>query len=404
MFPFRPNRSTGAAGVIAITLGLTLAAAGPARAASATDFKWHGTLDLVAAERTDGFQLNTLERGDNPYDPYRLRLFAESQPSDRLHVLGQFVFDDASGLYVDGAYAIFTPWLSRDVHLMAGKLPWAVGTWGPRTYSNRNPLIGAPLMYQHHTTLLWYDTPPSNDKLLATAGRGSSGVNYFGYSEGKGMPVIDDSYWDVGVTLAGSARPLEFALGVIAGAPSWGSTSRDDNSGRSFLGRIGFAPIPDLRIGASGSYGPYMLQTLNGKLPPGKTVDDYDQMLLMADLEVLVGHVELRSEAARNIWDTPRTGELSVNSAYAELKYLLDSGMFVAGRYDLQRFGKIQNTAGQSLPWDWNTTRGEAGLGYRISRDATAKLAWQYTEFDTGVPGAGTPHRSILAAQLSLGF
>jgi len=221
----------------------------PARAGSIPDFRWHGMLDIVLAERTNAFQLNRLERGDNPFDPYRVRLFAESQPNDRLQVLGQFVLDDASGLYVDGAYAIFTPSPARDIHLMAGKLPWAIGTWAPRTYSNRNPLISPPLMYQNHTTLVWYDIVPSADQLLATAGRGSIGVNYFGYPEGYGMPIVDDSYWDVGVTVAGSVRPIEFALGGVNGAPSWGSTQRDDNSGKSILGRIGFTPIPALRVG-----------------------------------------------------------------------------------------------------------------------------------------------------------
>src|SRR5258706_11096161 len=219
------------AGVVALALVAPVAA-------HATDFQWHGTLDLVAAERTQSFDVNTLERGDNPYDPYRLRMFVESLPNDKLQVLAQFVFDDASGLYVNGATEIYTPWQARDLHLMGGKLPWAIGTWAPRTYSNRNPLIASPLMYQHHSTLLWYDLPPSADKLLATAGNGATGVNYFGYSECSGMPIIDDSYWDVGVTLTGSARPLEFALGVVAGTPSWGSTSRDDNSGKSVLGRI----------------------------------------------------------------------------------------------------------------------------------------------------------------------
>ena len=218
------------------------------------------------------------------------------------------------------------------------------------------------------------------------------------------MPIIDDSYWDVGVTVAGSARPLEYALGAVAGTPSWGSTKFDDNSGKSVMGRLGFAPSPSLRVGVSGSYGPYLLEKLNPTLPAGKSVNDYNQKLLMADLEVMVGHAELRAEGARNFWETPTLGELAVNTGYAELKYLFDSGMFLAGRYDMQDFGNIQNSAGQSLPWDWNVVRGEGGLGYRISRDADAKLAYQHSEFDSGVAGSSKVRRSIFAAQLSIGF
>lgn len=386
--------------------GLALAifaALAPANA-FASDFRWRGMLDVVLAEHTEAFGTNTLTRGDNPYDPYRLRMFGESKVNDQLQVLSQFVYDDASGLYVDGAYAIYTPWTERDLHVLAGKLPWAIGTWAPRTYSNRNPLIGAPLMYQHHSTLLWYDIPPSADALLATAGAGASGVDYFGYPQGSGMPLIDDSYWDVGITVAGSARPFEFALGGVAGTPSWGSTSRDDNSGKSFLGRLGFAPRPDLRLGLSGSFGPYLLSDLNPALPAGKNVNQYNQKLLMADLEVMVGHLELRAEGARNFFETPTVGELSVNSAYAELKYLLDSGWFLAGRWDTQRYGKIMNSAGEWHPWDWNVARGEGGVGYRITRDAAAKLSYQHTQFETGVPGFNWRNESILAAQLSIGF
>ena len=51
------------------------------------------------------------------------------------------------GTRADGAYALWTPWKSRDLHLQAGNIPWPVGTWAPRKYSDKNPLIGEPLIY-----------------------------------------------------------------------------------------------------------------------------------------------------------------------------------------------------------------------------------------------------------------
>jgi len=216
--------------------------------------------------------------------------------------------------------------------------------------------------------------------------------------------VIDDSYWDVGLTLAGSARPFEFAIGGVAGTPSWGSTSRDDNSGKTFLGRLGFAPRPDLRFGVSGAFGPYLKGALSPSMPAGKTVNDYNQKLLMADLEIMVGRIELRAEGVRNFFETPTVGELSVNGGYGELKYLFDSGLFLSGRWDTERFGKIANSSGELHPWDWNVERGEGGVGFRISRDATVKLAYQHTRFETGVPGFNWRNESIVAGQLSIGF
>jgi hypothetical protein len=373
-------------------------------AAHASEIEWRGLLDLVIAEDSPAFEGNRFTRHDGAFDPYRLRLFADGHVDEHVQVLGQVVLDDGAGLYVDGAYVIFTPWPERDLRLMAGKLPWAIGTWGPRTYSNKNPLIGTPLMYQYHTTLLWYDVPPNADALLATAGAGQLNVDYHGFPEGIGMPIIDDSYWDVGVTLAGSQRPFEYALGVVAGAPGWGSTGKDDNSGKSVLGRIGLAPIPALRLGVSASYGPYLNRRVNASLPAGNDVDQYAQKLVMADLEFQIAHFELHAEGVQNTWETPTVGDLDVDAGYAELKVATSSGMFVAGRYDVERFGKIEDSTGAEHPWDFDVDRLEAGLGYRFTRDATAKLVYQRTVIENDRPGAEDRELSIVGAQLSIGF
>ena len=391
--------------VVALVLAMVGISPAPARA---TDFTWRGLLDLMLSEHSPAFESNLLTRGDDPFNPYRLRLFAEATVDDHVQFLGQVVLFDhqiqGTKVYVDGAYVIYTPWLDRDLRLLAGKLPWAIGTWGPRTYSSKNPLVSAPLLYQYHSSLVWYVMPPNEDLLIAAGGTGQTGVNYFGSPMGPGMPIVDDSYWDVGVTLAGSQRPFEYAAGVVAGAPSWGSTGKDDNTGRSILGRIGFAPMPALRVGVSGSWGPYLLETLNSTLPPGKTVNDYAQRLVMADFEFQMDRFELRGEGAHNTWETPTVGDLDVDAGYLELKVATFAGAYVAGRYDVERFGKIENSTGDDLPWDLDVTRFEVGAGYRLTRDATAKLVWQKTTLEDERPGFDDRDLSIVAAQLSIGF
>ncbi len=370
--------------------------------ARAVDFKVHGTLDLVADEYSEAYDFNLLTRGDSPFDAFGLRLFADSQLNPRLQLFTQFVARDAIAPYVDGAYVSFTPSPGRDLHLLAGKVPWAIGTYAPRTYSNKNPLIGTPLMYQYHTTLVWYEIAPSADKLLATAGSGQYGINYFGYAEGLGMPLVDDSYWDTGATLVGSARPIEYALGMGLGTPGWGNTTQDENAGKTVLGRLGLAPMPWVRVGVSGAYGPYIVQSKNPKLPADHTVADYHQKLGMADAELQIGHLEARAEAARNIWETPRLGLLGVSSGYAELKYTLSCGWFVAGRGDAIRFGKISDSAGTVRTWDSNVTRIEGGIGYRFDRQTIAKVVYQQTIIERF--GREDRRLPLVAAQLSVGF
>ena len=280
----------------------------------------------------------------------------------------------------------------------------ARGTFAPRTYSNENPLIGTPLMYQYHTTLLWFEVVPNADALLATSGSGQVGVDYFGFPEGRGMALVDDSYWDVGATLVGSSRPLEYALGVTAGTPGWGSTSQEENSGKSLLARLGLAPLPALRLGVSGAYGPYLVEPLNPQLPPGRVAEDYHQKLAMADVELVAGHWEARAEGAHNVWETPTVGDLTVRSGYVELKYSLSSGAFVAGRWDAMRFGEIADSSGAPRPWDSDLSRLETGAGYRFSREALAKIVYQRTSYDVAPDPNEPRNRSLVAAQLSVAF
>jgi hypothetical protein len=392
-------RAVGAATLVWITVTI----GGGVEPARAADLQYHGLLDLVISQRGPAFDGNIFTRGDSPFDPAGVRLFADSRVNDRAQVFAQVVLHDASSLYLDGAYLMYSPFASRDLHLLAGKVPWAIGTWGPRTYSTKNPLIGTPLIYSHPTTLLWYDLPTTTDALLATAGSGGHGVNYHGYAEGRGMPVVDDSYWDVGLTVAGSQRPLEYALGVVAGTPSWASTSEDDNSGKCVLGRLGLAPAPWLRLGVSGAYGPYLHASLDARMPAGHSVNDYAQKLAMADLELLVGHVEIRAEGARNFWETPTVGTLSVTGGYVESKLATPWSTFLAGRYDMMRFGKITESTGEREPWDDDTDRLEAGLGYRFSRDVTGKLIYQRTRYAHEMNDS-YPTLELFATQLSVAF
>jgi len=370
--------------------------------ARASDIEIRGLLDLVASEHSEGEALNTLARGDSPFDPYGVRLFVNGHASDHLAVYSQFVLRDATNPYVDGAYVLWSPWATRDAHVLAGKIPWAIGTYAPRTYSNKNPLIGAPLIYQYHTSLVWYALPTSADMLIHAAGSGQYGVNYFGAPMSRGMAIVDDSYWDVGVTVTGSERPLEYALGVTSGTPGWATPAQDENSGKTVLGRLGLAPMPILRVGVSGAYGPYLVDQLQPMLPAGKNVNDYHQELAMADAEILVGHLEVRGEGAWNIWQTPTLGDLRVRAGYAEAKYSLPFGAYLAGRFERMRFGEIADSTGDKVPWDSNVDRYEVGGGYRFDRNVILKVVYQSTRTETSDDAYNRV--SFFAAQASIAF
>jgi hypothetical protein len=358
---------------LCLALGLLATVSRPASAANLT---LRGIVDVTATGRSEGFHANTLTRGDNPFDPYGARLILEGTVNPQFSVFGQVVLHDPSGIYVDGAYAMWTPRAKADFHVLAGKIPWIIGTFAPRTYSDKNPLIGKPLIYQHHTTLVWFATPPSSDALLAARGTGQIGIGYLS-GGGFGMPIVDDSWWDTGVVANGSAHGFEYAGGVTNGTPGWGNTGEDENRGNTTLGRIGFAPTPWLRFGASGASGPYLIKNLSATLPAGKRPEDYRQQLVMGDLEVLQGHVELRTEAVANTWETPNVGNLDVWGGYVEGKLALPAGLWAAARWDVMRFGDITDSTGAQHTWDYDQDRIETGLGLRWDRNVLLKGVFQ---------------------------
>jgi hypothetical protein len=373
-------------------------------AACAGGVEVSGLLDLVAAGRSEAAGLNLMYRGVSPLDGYQLHVFLNGTVNDRLRVYTQLQFAEASGGRPIGAYAMANPWEGKDLHLVAGLIPWLIGTYEPQSYSDKNPLVGIPMLYQYHTSLRWDQIPANADQLLGKAGQGYAGVTYSaGARSLPGLPVVYSDWWDFGIGFLGSLRPVELSLGMVNGTPSYPSPARDDNKGKTVLGRIGIAPAPGARFGISGAYGPYLVDGVQGALPPGRSAEDYHQVLAMTDAEWAVAHLSLRAEGFRNTWETPSVGDLRVKGFYAEGKYNLPAGFYVAGRYEILRFSDLADSTGGVRPWDSDQTRIEAGVGYRIARTAVAKAVFQRNLTKEDEDEAAEPY-DLVAAQLSLRF
>ena len=373
-----------------------------ATGAAAAPVRVHSLLDLTATTRGDALTANWDNAYLSNFDPYRLRVFAEATPSDHFEVDVQASYQDAEWLRLIGAYVQYTPWPEHDFHVQGGKIPWLVGTYAARAYSDENPLVGTPLMYQYHTGLGWYAPPATVDDLIAVTDGGDPDVGNRHYA--GGMPVLWESWWDVGVAAVGSARPVEYMVGVTSGTPGWATAGEEENSGKSVIGRLGLTPIPALRIGVSGSHGPYLNDFSAMFVPPGKDVNDYDQDLAMADAEILFGHAELRGEAFHNVWETPTVGDLRVSGFYAEGKYTLAAGLYAAARYDQMRFSEVAGSDGVGRPWHADVDRLEAGVGYRLSRAVLAKGVYQHFTRRALVSSGADEKDDLFAVNLVVSF
>ncbi len=356
----------------ALWLGLALLV--PASTRAEPEVRMRGLLDLGLVSSLDGRELNRLTFGDSNFDPYRLRLFLDARlaPGLELHIQS-ILHEGAGSLRADGAYALWTPWPGRDLSLEAGKLPWPIGTYAPRAYSDRNWLMGTPLLYQYRTALPWNDVLFSTDQLVQSAGIAQLDP------EVPYLPIVDERWWDTGAAVLGSLPPFEWSAGVVQGSPSWPAPGPDNTPGQTLLGRVGVVPVAGVRVGLSGADGTWMPAFFERALPSGRRLREYRETTLMADVELARGPFEVRGEAFRRRWETLFTGNLDARGGYAEARWSMTSGIWLALRGEALRFSKVATSAVAERPWDDPVDRWEGVLGYRLTREVRAKCGLQRT-------------------------
>ena len=392
------RRSTCRALAVSAWVALASLACAPA-ASRAQDLRVHGLLDLTLTDNSQVAAINMLSMGDSNFDPYRVRLFVDGRVGPSLEVHVQALFHEGmAALRADGAYALWTPWEGRDLSLEGGKIPSLVGVFAPRTYSDQNWLFGTPLMYHYHASLAWNESMADVDDLLTHAGRGQWNPDEaFVY-----MPIVDERWWDTGVAVLGSLRPVEFTFGITQGSPAWPAPGHDDTPGMSVAGRLGWVPTAGVRVGVSGSDGTWMPDWFEFDLPPGRSLEDYRERTWMADLELARGPFELRGEWAEKSWDTFNTGTLRSSSAYGEARWSVGSGGWLAFRGDMMRFSDVTSSTAETRPWDDPVDRYEAAFGYRFTRDVRLKLGGQRTVWERFQAGRET--EDALLASVGIRF
>jgi len=258
-----------------------------------------------------------------------------------------------------GIRYVFSPAFVFD----GGRLQPVVGTFTPRHFSNRNPLIGSPDGYS-----LEY---PLGFELSGEAGK-------FDYRAAMvSLPPTHDNY---------TPKPTARLRPAIGG---------------------GFTPIVGLRIGGSFSVGPYLNHSYTPDQLLNQSWTSYHQRVVALDFAYAHGYLETHAEAARGSYDVPGRADPIVGfTYYGEAKYTLTPRFFVAARVERNRYPFIR---GNTTAWVARLTDfvdGEAGLGYRLSKSTLVKTSirgdrWWFAPGVTGFKGTGGP---AFAMQLSQSF
>jgi hypothetical protein len=215
-----------------------------------------------------------------------------------------------------------------------GKMTPVIGTFAPRHFSTRNPLIGMPDGY----TLQY----PVGAKV-------SGRVGIFDYRAAMvSLPTTHIGY---------EPEPTPRLRPALGG---------------------GITPIIGLRLGGSFTVGPYLNKDDAPSIPAGTTWSDYHQRVAALDASYARGYLESHIEAARGTYDVPLRGSITGFTYYGEVKYTFTPRSFLAVRAERNDYPFIRasTTAGGTYVGRLTDfVDGEFGGGYRVSPNTLIKAS-----------------------------
>ncbi|MCA9750902.1 MAG: hypothetical protein KC591_01820 [Gemmatimonadetes bacterium] len=345
-------------GPLSLVLGLALVGA-PARA----EMTLSGLVDLVG-KVSDPDYTNVTFGGTSNLDAVRGRLFLDATVAENVDAFGQVLATDAAGFTLYGAYVRI-----RDVgptQLQLGIIPTPIGNWGPRTYSDRNPLVGVPLVQNHHTSLRTRERMTLDD-LLANRDIRASG----------GLPILYDNCWNLGAEISGEVGAFDWSVAALAG--SLAKPSREQTKDVPMgTGRLGWWIGPGLCIAADGWVGPYLDDGVEWLADDGIDPNDYLSGGFGGDVYASFRYLELHSEVYRAFWEAPGLPDLWITSGYVDAKYKLMTRWYVAARAEFFEPDRVDLPGGGAERWDYPVERLEWGVGVKPAPRVTVKAVAQH--------------------------
>jgi len=299
----------------------------------------------------------------------RSRLFFDAQPGEDITVFTQILMDNGEfNLY--GAYLRLSGFPAENVNIHVGLIPNTVGTWGPRTYSNKNPLIGVPLLYNYHTSLR---TRTVQTPEMIFNARGTGAII-------RGAPLLYDTCWNGGIEFFGSYGILDWSVAALSGSVS-APRLQPRKDLPQLTAKAGFFFSPEFNLTLSAFSGPYFDQYDEaGEKAVSFDVEDYLNSGTGISVNYAHGYLQFNSEAFFAEWEHPNVENLEMSGAYGEVKYKLAPQWYAALRGDILRFSKVVLGESVKTTWDYPVNRVEAGIGYNLNRALIIKLVTQITD------------------------
>jgi len=338
------------------------------RATGQLPFLIEGLVDGEAWSTTRNSNLLTRNKG-NPAGLARVQLWSAIEPLSGFVIYGQVEGEGGSAraaskanesdIYAEQYGARYTGW--RGLVLDAGKLQPVIGTFAPRHFSNRNPLIGTPDAYS-------LDYP-------------------------------------IGAVLSGDFKSVDFRAGAVSLPPTHaGYVPRPTARLRPAIG-AGFTPVVGVRIGGSWTDGPYLNDDLTAAELRDTPWTHYHQRVFALDARAAHGYLETFAEAARATYEVPGRADAIVGyTYYGEVKYTFTPRFYLATRAERNAYPFIRASATNWTARRVDFVNAELGAGYRVMAATLLKLSvrgdrWWVAPNATGFLGQGGPAVALQISQ-----
>ena len=331
----------------------------------------------------------------------RLTLFLDSQIGPAIYFFSQVRVDRHFDPTDQGAqirldeYALrVTPWEDGRFSLQVGKFATVIGRWVQRHLSWDNPFLNAPLIYENITAV---------EARLAPAFTGDLDADLLD-AKYEYNPVIWGPSYTSGVSVAGRIGffdyAFEFKNAALASRPETWDATRTGFSDPTGSGRLGFRPHARWNFGLSGSIGSYFEEEAKPTLPPGRSLSDYQEILIAQDASFEWHHVQIWAEFHEARFQVPLVGNADVFGYFFEVKYKFTPQFFGAMRWNQQLYATVPNGAGEEVPWGHDAWRLDTALAYRFTPQIQLKIQYDLEHDDNGRHGFGY----LLGTQLTMRF
>lgn len=358
-----------------------------------------GTLDLEGYHFS-GEPLGLIDTTHDWLFSPRLTLFLDAQVGSALYFFAQARIDRGFDAGDRGAqvrldeYALrFSP--SQIFNVQIGRFATVTSRWVGRHLSWDNPFINAPGPYENITVASDTDPP-----LSIVRGTYSS---YYQSPRYERLPIVWGPNYTTGIAISGSAGPVDYAAELknssLSSRPEVWNAFETGFDHPTVSARLGFRPNEMWNFGVSGSRGAYLRESAE-YIPFGKSYADYYETVVAQDASFEWHHWQLWAEVFEARFELPYIGNADTLAYYLEAKYKLTPQLFAALRWNQQFFGTVTDTSGVRAPWDYDRSRVDAALTYRLTTHTQVKL--QYTVEIPHPSDERTSH--TVAAQFTLRF